>query len=100
MKWVTRTVDPQLVRQLAVLELHAEPLGQLVPVVPGVEPEDADLATVRGSQPLDAFHGRGLACAVGPEDPEDLARLDRKGDVVDGHGVPVALVQLPHLDHW
>src|SRR3984885_7361510 len=35
----------------------------------------------------------GLARAVRPEDPEDLALVHGEGDVADRHGVPVRLVQ-------
>ena len=43
-----------------------------------------------------AFHdldGRRLAGAVGPEQAEDLSRLDRERDVVDGDELSVALPQ-------
>jgi hypothetical protein len=77
---------------------RAEPLGQLGAVPPGIEPEHADLAAVRRAQPFDAFHGRGLARAVGAEDPEDLALVDGERDIVDRRRVPVALVQVLHVD--
>jgi hypothetical protein len=91
--------DLQPLRQLAVLELHAEPLGQLGAVPARIETEHADRAPVRRPQPLDALHRRGLAGAVRAEDPEDLAFLDVERDIIDCHGLPVALVQMLHLDH-
>src|SRR5690242_8342042 len=90
---------PQLVGQLAVLQLNAEALGQFGPVAAGIESENADPAGIGRPQALDAFDGRGLARAVRAEDPEDLALLHGEGDIVDRHGVPVRLVQVLHLDH-
>jgi len=79
---------PDLVVQVAPLELDPDPLAQLVPVPPGVEPEHADAAPVGGAQPLDQLNGGGLAGPVGADDPEDLARLDGQRHVLDGHRVP------------
>src|SRR5580658_1531381 len=56
-------------------------------------------AAVRPPEPLDAFDGRGFACAVRAEDPEDLALLYGEGNVVHRHGVRVRLVQVLHLYH-
>jgi hypothetical protein len=53
----------------------------------------------RSASPLDALHRRGLARAVRPEDPEDLALVHGEGDIADRYGVPVPLVQVLHLDH-
>ena len=46
--------------------------------------EDRDLAHVRPEDIQHHADGRGLACAVGPQQSEDLAWKDLKGDV--GHG--------------
>src|SRR4051794_11984521 len=54
----------------------------------GVEPQDADRPGVGPPEAGDRFDGRGLAGAVGAEDPEDLAFLDGERDLVyDGPGV-------------
>jgi len=90
---------PEPVGQPAFLQLGPEPLGQLGPVPLRVEPEHADLAAIRCPQPLDALHGRGLARPVGAEDAEDLPFLNGERDVVHGHRVLVALVQLLHIDY-
>ena len=43
---------------------------------------------------------RRLAGAVGPEEAEDLPRLDVEGDPVDGGEVAVSLDQPVDLDRW
>jgi hypothetical protein len=64
-----------------------------------VQPEHRNLAPVRGPQAFDAFHGGGLACAVGAENPEDLALLHGEGNIVHRHGLAVTLVRVLHFDH-
>jgi hypothetical protein len=44
-------------------------------------------------------HGGGLAGAVRPEEPGDLARFDVEAQVVHGQDVAVASRQAAHLDH-
>src|SRR5690606_1951825 len=44
-------------------------------------------------------HRRGLARAVGPEEPGDDAGLDRERDVVDGGLLPVPLREVRRFDH-
>src|SRR5690606_3797446 len=44
-------------------------------------------------------HRRGLAGAVGAEEPHHLARRDPEGDVVHRHEVAVALRESARLDH-
>ena len=46
------------------------------------------------AQPLEALDRGGLASAVGPEDPEDLASPNLEGDAVDRARGPVGLAQL------
>ena len=90
--------DAHLVRQLALLELDADDATELVAVALRVEAEDADRARVRRAQPADRLDGRGLARAVGAEDGEDLALLDREGHAVDGRAVAVALDEVGDFD--
>ena len=53
-----------------------------------VDAEHADLAVVGRSQALEDLDGRGLAGAVRPEQPEDLARRDIEVDAVDRRTSP------------
>src|SRR6202035_867846 len=89
----------QLARQLAPLQLRPNPLAQLCPISLRVQPQDADTASVRPAQPLDAFHRGRLPGAVGPDHPENLAALDGKGDVFHGDLVAIAFVQVVDLDY-
>ena len=61
-------------------------------------PEDHRLAAVRAAQALEDLDRRGLARAVRPEQPEDLARGDVEIDPVDGDQVAVALDQPANPD--
>src|ERR1700722_9323923 len=47
-------------------------------------PENTDAPRGRGYQPEDHVNRRGLARAVRPEHPYDLAPLDSETDVIDG----------------
>jgi hypothetical protein len=51
---------------------------------------DGDGARLRAVVPADAVEERGLACAVGPHQPEDLARGNREAHVVE-HGDPAEM---------
>ena len=88
---VHRLPDLDAFLELRLLELDADPLLQRHGVPARVEAEDGNRAAVGRAQAFDALHGGGLAGAVGPDQAEDLARLDVEGDVVDGHGPPVGL---------
>ncbi len=52
----------------------------------------------RRQQAGEHLHGGRLAAAVGAEEAEDLAALDRQGDVVDRHEVPEAAGQALGVD--
>ena len=49
-----------------------------------------------GRQRAQHLDGGRLACSVGAEEAEDLPRLDRERDLVDGGQVAVALDQTDH----
>jgi hypothetical protein len=89
--------DPDLVRQLAVLQLHAD---QLVMVTPRVPAKHAEHASVRGTQAGDAFHRRGLPGAVRPEDAEDLSGLNRERDIFHRDLGPVLLAKATDFNDW
>jgi hypothetical protein len=91
----------QLLLELALLQLHADPLVQPVPVGQRVQAEDPHLAAVPPAQPLHALDRGGLARAVRAQDAEDLTRLDVKRDVVHDRldpSAPVTLGEPGHLD--
>ena len=90
----SRAVQPGLV---------AEQLGQVADLAPRRSiaerrPEHGPAATGRPGQPEQQLHGRGLARAVGPEETEDLARLDAQGQVDQRIGAAVALGQPVGVD--
>src|SRR4029453_17006001 len=51
-------------------------------------------------QPGEHLHGRGLTAAVGAQKTKDLAALDTKTDVVDGHEIPEVSCQCTGLDRY
>src|SRR5262249_24517979 len=61
-------------------------------VTPRVEVEHPDVAAVGTPVALEDLDGGGLAGAVGPEEPEDLARFHRERHAVEGahRAVPLA----------
>ena len=63
-----------------------------------VQPEDADGAAVGLAEAEDALQGGGLARPVGAARPNTIPGTDGEGDVVDGYGPAVALVEAGHLD--
>ena len=58
---------------------------------------DDTLPEVGGEQARHHAEQRGLARAVGPDDADDLARLDREGHVGDGDESGEALGEAAHL---
>ena len=61
-------------------------------------PQTLDRAGVRLAQPDDALERRGLAGAVRPEEPEDLAVLDLEADAPRRLHVAVVLVEILNDD--
>src|SRR5207247_3714545 len=90
--------DTDALLQLRLLELDADALLQRVRVTGGIEAEHRGAPRVGLANALDAFHGRGLAGAVGPDESKDLALEHLEGDVVDRHSGAVQLAQVGHLD--
>ena len=58
----------------------------------------AHLAAVRPDEVEDAAHRRGLACAVGTQEPQDPSRADRDAALVERQEVAVALGQADELE--
>src|SRR5206468_12534092 len=95
---IDRFPDADALLQLRLLELDTDPLLQRVGVTCGIEAEHRGAPRVGLANAFDTFHRRGLAGAVGPDEPEDLALEHIEGDVVDRHGGAVPLAQMGHLD--
>ncbi len=93
-----RLAHLQLLGQLGLLQLHADPLVQPVAVGPRVEPQDPDLAAVPFPQALQALDRGGLTRAVRAEDAEDLPLIDTERDSVHHGPGPVTLGEPGHLD--
>jgi hypothetical protein len=80
----------------------AEPAHPLRPRAGDVGAVEDDPALVRVERAADAAEERGLARAIGPDEPHDLARLDRQRDVAVGDqaaealGAPLDLQQGGH----
>ena len=92
-------LDRQLLGELRLLELDAEPLAQLA-ILPGAPAlaEQLDLALVGRGQPFEDLDGRRLAGAVGAEQAEALAAADLEIEAVDGDDVAEALDQAATAD--
>ena len=82
----------------ARLQHDPDPPAQLDRAARGVVPEHRHLAAVARAVPLEDLHRRGLAGAVGPEQPEHLAAAHLDVDPAHGLVLAVALVQVAHLD--
>jgi hypothetical protein len=76
-----------VVGEARLLQLAAHAPSQDAGVGARVLAKHAHGAGGRRAQPLHALDGGGLAGAVRAQQTEDLAALDRKGDVVYGHHV-------------
>jgi hypothetical protein len=60
--------------------------------------QEALLRLTRQEAPIDEPAAWMTTVSTGAEDPEDLALLDGERHVLDGHVLPVALVQVVDLD--
>src|SRR5215470_3119644 len=61
--------------------------------------EHAQHASIGPAQPLDALHGRRLACPVGTGQADDLASGDGEVHTVHHSPFPVRLAQTSHGHH-
>ena len=85
-------VEADLVRQIADAALDRERLAHRIVA------EHARLAVRDLAQAEQHQDGRGLAGAVRPEQPENLAARDRERDAFDDGRPVVALGEISHLD--
>ena len=86
-------LDRQLLAELRLLQLNAEPLPDLPLVRAPAEAEHLDLAGVGREQPLENLDRRRLAGAVRAEQAEALAALHVQRQPVHGDDVAVALFE-------
>jgi hypothetical protein len=94
--------DGELVGELRLLQLNAEPLAQRPPggaLAPRC-PQDLDVARVRCRQPFEDLDRRGLAGAVRSEQAKALAGADREVEARDGDDVAETLGQRPTIDRY
>ena len=63
-----------------------------------VEPKDLDRAGLHGNQRREQAKERRLAAAVGADNGEDLACIDRQVQAGEGHAVAVAMPDLRDAD--
>jgi hypothetical protein len=71
------------------MDTRGAALTQLVPVTPRIQPQHADVTSLRLVQALDALDGGGLTRPVGVDDAEDLAALHHERDVANHGGAGV-----------
>ncbi len=64
----------------------------------GIDAEDFDGTGVGPSNAFEAFHGGGLAGAVGSDEAEDFALGDLEGDVIDDGGFAVSFGEAADAD--
>src|SRR5262249_23066793 len=64
-----------------------------------IDAADSYGAACRGQNSENHVDSRGLARAVGTQEPDDLFALDVEGDVLDSGDVRVALAQVSDAEH-
>jgi hypothetical protein len=89
---------PGLPREAAFLQDDADPLAEPGRLRPRVHAEDADRPAGPLPKAFEYLDGGGLACAVGAEQAEDLARLDLEVDALEHPAVRVAHREAADLD--
>ena len=88
----------QVVVERDLLEHEPDARSDAVALGGHVVAGDAGAAAARAQQRAQDRDGRGLAGTVGTEEAEELARVDRERDVVDGGEVAEAAHQAFHFD--
>jgi hypothetical protein len=81
-----------------LLELHTDHSPNSVRILGDVDLVDHNLAVLNRSQPFEGFQDRRLAGAVGPEQPEHLARFDGEADTPHGFNVTVGPAEVGDAD--
>jgi hypothetical protein len=93
-----RLAHRQLLGELGLLERDAEQLPELAIVATPAAAEDEHVSPVGNGEALADLDGRRLAGAVGPEEPEALARPDLEVESVHGDDVAVGFVEPNDLE--
>src|SRR6476469_1956510 len=70
--------------ELRFLQLYADSILQPIDIANRIQRQHADRSAVRPSQPFDALHRRGLACAVRAYQSENLLAMDVERHIVHG----------------
>ena len=84
----------QVLEERRTLKLDADDRFDGVRLLANVAAFNMNVAGGRPFQPFDHFQRGGFAGAVGADDAEGLAAVDRKGDVVDGREAAVPFRQV------
>lgn len=84
--------------ELCLLELHPNPVLDLIDVAEWIEAQDRNLARVRPAHSFHALHRGCLASAVRPDQSKDFALVDLKRDIGDGSGGSVAFADVRNLN--
>src|SRR5205085_9671851 len=94
--------DGELVGELCLLQLNAEPLAQGAPrgAFAPRRPQNLDVTAVGRRQPLEDLDGGRLPGAVRPEQPKALAGPDGKIETRDRNHVTEALGQRATVDRY
>ncbi len=82
------------------MELHPNPILQLIHVAERIEPQNRDRTRVRPPHSFHAFHRGGLAGAVRTNQPENFTFVHLKRNVGDGHGCAVSFADAGDLDDF
>src|SRR5439155_18229934 len=85
--------DGERAVEVVLLRHDPDPRLHRAAVTRHVVPEHVEPASVDRGEAVDHLHGRGLAGAVRPEEPEALALSHAKVDSIDGRQVAVALYE-------
>src|SRR5687768_13996398 len=92
--------DRQVLEQVRLIRNKGELRLRTGRIVRQISSRDTDPASARNDDSGQASDGRGLACAVGPDQAEHLSRADLEGQPLDGGEVAIQLLQPLDFDHW
>ena len=84
--------------EAAALQNDPDPLLKAAVTLLGVLSEHPHISAAAAPIPLEDLDGRRFSGAVGAEQAEHLAALDREGDSAHGVDTPVGLAQVADLD--
>ena len=85
--------------QARVLEHDAKRSSSFIFLDRRIKPVQFNFSTGRIQKRRQHLDGRSFSGAIGAEEGKDFARIDGKGNVIDGGKVAELLNQIPNLDH-